>query len=290
MMRIHFLYLCLAFCLPGFAAEVVYTKADSLRVVELLSKGAAVQQGTNLPLFYAHQLENVPYVAATLEKNKTEKLVVNLYELDCTTLVETVVALTLTTVHGSQKWSDYLEWLEKVRYRGGHRDGYASRNHYFSQWIDSNEELKLVCEQHATPSGNFFPFTKTQKLDLHYMSQHPNSYPMLKGSDALLKEIRCYEEASSGKVVRYIPSSLVGRDKQTLKYVQDGDILAIVTSKDGLDVCHLGLAEWGKDGKLHLFNASSIHKKVVYEPMTLQQYMSQHPTQLGIRVIRINGK
>ena len=47
---------------------------------------------------------------------------------------------------------------------------------------------------------------------------------------------------------------------------------------------------WGKDGKLHLFNASSIHKKVVYEPMTLQQYMSQHPTQLGIRVIRINGK
>ena len=73
MMRIHFLYLCLAFCLPGFAAEVVYTKADSLRVVELLSKGAAVQQGTNLPLFYAHQLENVPYVAATLEKNKMEK-------------------------------------------------------------------------------------------------------------------------------------------------------------------------------------------------------------------------
>lgn len=290
MMRICFLYLCALCCLPTFAIEVVYTKADSLRVIELLNKGAAVPKGTCLPLYYAHQLENVPYVGATLEKNKSEKLVVNLYELDCTTLVETVAALTLTTLHGSQSWSDYLNWLEKIRYRGGCCDGYASRNHYFSQWIESNEGLHLVCEQHATPSGNYFPFTKTQKLDLHYMTQHPNSYPMLKGSESLIKEIRRFEEETSGKVIRYIPCSLLDRSKSTLKYVQDGDILAIVTSKDGLDVCHVGLAEWGADGKLHLFNASSIHKKVIYEPMTLKQYMSEHPSQLGIRVIRINGK
>ena len=46
-------------------------------------------------------------------------------------------------------------------------------------------------------------------------------------------------------------------------------------------------SEEGKDGKLHLLNASSIHKKVVLEPMTLYQYMQKHPVQTGIRVIRL---
>ena len=59
------------------------------------------------------------------------------------------------------------------------------------------------------------------------------------------------------------------------------------TSKAGLDVSHVGFAVWGKDGRLHLLNASSIHKKVILEPMTLYQYMQKHPSQTGIRVIRL---
>ena len=42
-----------------------------------------------------------------------------------------------------------------------------------------------------------------------------------------------------------------------------------------------------KDGKLHLLNASSIHKKVVLEPMTLYDYMQEHSSQTGIRIIRL---
>ena len=74
--------------------------------------------------------------------------------------------------------------------------------------------------------------------------------------------------------------------KDALKCVQDGDILALVTNKSGLDVSHVGFAEWGKDGKLYLLDASSIHKKVVLESITLYQYAQQHPSMLGIRVIR----
>ena len=56
--------------------------------------------------------------------------------------------------------------------------------------------------------------------------------------------------------------------------------------KKGLDTSHLGFAVW-KEGRLHLLNASSIHKKVVLEPMTLRQYMQKHPSQLGVRVVRV---
>ena len=57
-------------------------------------------------------------------------------------------------------------------------------------------------------------------------------------------------------------------------------------SKQGLDTSHIGIAVWHADG-LHLLNASQIRHKVVEEPMTLAVYMSKHPKQTGIRVIRI---
>jgi hypothetical protein len=116
---------------------------------------------------------------------------------------------------------------------------------------------------------------------------HPDLYAMLKDKPEDVKKIAQLEKAVSGTRVRYIPSNLLNESEKVLKHVKDGDILALVTKKSGLDVSHVGFAEWGKDGKLHLLNASSIHKKVVLEPMTLYQYIQKHPSVLGIRVIRI---
>ena len=39
----------------------------------------------------------------------------------------------------------------------------------------------------------------------------------------------------------------------------------------------------------HLLNASQIHKKVVKEPMTLDQYLQKHPSHTGIRIIRVEN-
>ncbi|MCD8302059.1 MAG: DUF1460 domain-containing protein [Prevotellaceae bacterium] len=257
---------------------------DSLRVAQLLCEGAAQSRETNLMLFYARELEGVPYVAHTLEVNKEEQLVVNLHELDCTTFVEVCVALTLTTWQGSTLYEDFCQNLLRIRYRQGILSGYASRNHYFSQWISSNQKLGIAREISSPASL----FSATREINLHYMSDHPSAYPMLAGDPSAQGLIRQYEQESSGVSVRYIPRErLQGDQSGDLGAVHDGDILAIVTSKDGLDISHLGLAVWDSDGKLHLLNASQIHRKVVLEPMTLHTYMGKHPSQLGIRVIRI---
>jgi len=70
--------------------------------------------------------------------------------------------------------------------------------------------------------------------------------------------------------------------------VKDGDIIAILTSKDGLDTTHIGIAVWHKDG-LHLINASALksRKKTVEETMTFKQYMDNQKSSIGIRVIRV---
>lgn len=264
---------------------LTYTKQDSLRVVELLRDGAQQPRGTNLMLYFGHRLLDVPYVGKTLEVNPKEELVVNLRQLDCTTFVETVLALTLTTSAGGKTWDDYCRALTRIRYRGGEMQGYVSRNHYFSQWIESNVALGIVAERKAKPAGNYFPFTAIQRIDVHYMSQHPDLYPMLNGKQYDIDRIRRYEEEINGTTVRYIPSRLLNRDRKTLRYVEDGDILALVTSRDGLDISHVGIAEWGSDGKLHLLNASSIHKKVVLDNVPLYDYMMKYDHRLGIRVL-----
>ena len=103
---------------------------------------------------------------------------------------------------------------------------------------------------------------------------------------AYLKACGAERAAFDGQAVRYVPVSWLGKGQEELGDIHDGDILAIVTRKKGLDTSHLGFAVW-KEGRLHLLNASSIHKKVVLEPMTLRQYMQKHPSQLGVRVVRV---
>ncbi len=280
--------LCIAILSLAYAKAqaVIYTKQDSITVERLLKGGLEQPKGTCLTIYYANQLKGLPYVASTLEFNPTEQLAVNLTQLDCATLVDNVVALSFATQQKSTRFEDFCYWLERIRYRNGKLDGYASRNHYFTQWCISNHKMGLVTELQGEAGKNHSPFIATKKTDLHYMTAHPGSYPMLRHDKSQLALITKYEKEASGQVIRYIPRSMLDKGKDVLGCIHDGDILAIVTKKDGLDVSHLGLAVWGKDGKLHLLNASSIHHKVVLEPMTLYEYMGKHPSQLGIRVVR----
>lgn len=239
-------------------------------------------QKENTQLFFARKFLGVPYVAHTLEQKGDERLVVNLKQLDCTTLVETVMALTICAEQGKNSYDDYQKILTTLRYRHGILDGYVSRLHYFTDWIVDNTKLGLV-EETQSPNP---PFTAIQRINVNYMSTHPSAYSALKAHPEWVKTIAKTEKTINGKTFRYIPKSKVANTAAMKKAVKDGDIIAITCNNKGLDIAHLGFAVWQKDG-LHLLNASSIHKKVVEEPMTLRQYLKKHPSQTGIRVIKV---
>ena len=281
-MRILLLYMMLLMgSLNGWSQQrVTYQRADSLKICRLLRD--ANKQTTTL--WFARQFLNIPYVAHTLEVNPAEQLVVNTRQLDCTTLVETVTALTLCAHQGKRSWNDYLTTLRTLRYRKGKLDGYPSRLHYFSDWIADKTAMAIVKEiQSPNP-----PFSAVQHINVNYMSTHPDAYQALKAHPEWVSVIRQQEETLSRTTSRYIPKSVLKRNTKALRQaVHDGDIIAITCNKKGLDMAHLGFAVWKKDG-LHLLNASQIHKKVVQEPMTLYQYLQKHPSHTGIRIIRIN--
>ena len=260
----------------------VYVPTDSITVCRLLSEVRQQPRTTNFPLFFARQFIGRPYVAHTLEKDGDERLVVNTRQLDCTTLVETVTALTLCAYAGEQTFAAFRKRLQRMRYHDGVIDRYPSRIHYFTDWIVSNAKAGIVSEI-QTPNP---PFTSVQTVSVNYMSQHPQSYQALKAHPEYVPEIRRMEQRITGMKFRYIPKAKVRNTKVMREAIHDGDIIAITCKKAGLDIAHLGFAVWKKDG-LHLLNASQLHKKVVEEPMTLGQYLSQHSSHTGIRIIRL---
>ena len=263
-------------------AQPHYTKADSTLVTKLLTEARSLPPTTNMPLHFAHKFIGIPYVGHTLEICDPERLVVNTRQLDCTTLVENVVALTLCVNCKRYCWSDFLDALTQIRYRDGRLDDYTSRLHYFTDWIVDNTRKGEVSEVQQQSA----PFTAVQTINVSYMSAHPDAYKALKAHPKMVPVIKKQEEKLNGRKYRYIPKSEVKNTEALRKAVSDGDIIAITCSKAGLDIAHLGFAVWRKDG-LHLLNASQLHKKVVEEPMTLGQYLSKHPSHTGIRIIRI---
>ena len=126
--------------LPIGAYATDYTKSDSIKVESLLKEAQSVKLKNQQErvMYFMRKFYGIPYVAGTLDKNKKEQLVVNLRELDCTTYVENVVALSLCLKDKQYKFGEFCRKLSFIRYRKGEGIKYTSRLHYFTDWINDN--------------------------------------------------------------------------------------------------------------------------------------------------------
>lgn len=276
---------CQAFLQPCVAkdslSDVIYQREDSIKVVALLREALAQKQKpASWMLWFGKKFAGVPYVGGTLDASQREQLVVNTRELDCTTYVEMVTALTMCARNHETSFSSFCNHLRHIRYIGG-EVSYVKRQHYFTVWMEANEREGIVRNVVANP-----PFTAVLSINVNWMTTHRSGYKMLAAHPEWVSGIRALEQSVNGKQCRYIPKGTIANSALFRKTIKDGDIIAIVTNKKGLDTTHIGIASWHKDG-LHLLNASSIHKKVIDEPMLLRTYMSKHPTQIGIRICRV---
>ena len=253
---------------------------DGRHVERWLEEAQSLPQDSCRALHFAKKMLGVPYVAGTLDVNDDEQLVVHTDKVDCTTFVETVLALVLTEKENKCDLESFKEALKRIRYRGGVLDGYASRLHYFSDWIHDNEQKGIVkeCTSETTCS-------QSQTLWLDFMTTHVDSYAPMKKDTSLVAEIAGHEKEWQGVNVSYIPKDRLYLSSDELA-IKDGDILAITTNIKGLDVVHVGFAFW-KEGKLHLLHASSVAEKVMEDPQSLYDYSKNKKAHTGVRAIRV---
>jgi hypothetical protein len=258
-----------------------HCEKDTAEINELLKAG--IESGKKTPnelvMLYGQKLIGTPYVAHTLE-GKEEMLTINIDQLDCTTFIETLYALTRTTLDGRFSWRDFANNLENIRYQNGEMNGYSSRLHYFSEWVVDNFHRGNVSELTSS-----IPGSKDIIKTLDFMSGHRNLYPALKDS-VEFEKIKSVEAGYTMHKFYYVKKEWLN-SKETKDAIEDGDIAGLVTKKEGLDVSHLGIL-MKKDDTLYLLNASSIDGKVEISKETLSYMLKRSRNALGIRVIRIN--
>ncbi|WP_245942370.1 N-acetylmuramoyl-L-alanine amidase-like domain-containing protein [Algoriphagus chordae] len=217
-----------------------------------------------------------PYVEKTLELPGAEKLVINLTGLDCTTFLETVVTLVRMTEKEEFTFEDFEKELEFLRYRDGIKEAYPSRLHYFSDWVYENQQKGILTDITEEIGGSPYPNAPS------FMSENPQFYAQL-ADPSNLEAIKTAEADIKTRSYFYIPKSEISSLE---KGIRSGDLIAITTSMDNLDIVHTGFAIQ-KDGRIHLLHASSKNMEVEISEKTLSDYLAGNKTQSGILVMRL---
>ncbi len=216
-----------------------------------------------------------PYKAYTLEVPGEERLIVNLNEFDCVTFVESVLAIARCVKLGTTTYEAFTKQLQLIRYRNGVIDGYPSRLHYFCDWIDDNEAKRVV--RNLAPALKGIPLEKT----VNYMSTHRSAYRQMKNTSVYQAIVKTEHELNR-RTHFYLPKD---RITSVSDEIQDGDIVGITTSVEGLDVSHTGFA-YRSTGLLRFLHAPLSSGTVQISKRSLVDYLGQEPSRTGIMIAR----
>ncbi len=224
------------------------------------------------------------YVPHTLEADGPESLVINFTGLDCVTFVENVFALTrFARTPGAAGLLDdrleaqhrYEDLLQELRYRDGTLDGYASRLHYFTDWVKDNEARGLVVDMSRELGG----VRDDEPID--FMTTHADAYRQL-ADPGNTANVRAAEERLSSEGRYFVPG---GRIAAASPGIRNGDVIAATSTVAGLDVAHTGLALW-VDGELHMLHAPLVGEAVQISDVSLAERILRIGGQDGIIVAR----
>ncbi|HEX2217289.1 MAG TPA: N-acetylmuramoyl-L-alanine amidase-like domain-containing protein [Gemmatimonadales bacterium] len=225
--------------------------------------------------YEAHTLE--AYVGRGGDPVGEEPLTLSLTRFDCVTLVEGCLAVArVAGAAAPPSWDAFGAEVERMRYRGGVRRGYASRLHYFSEWIADGESRGLVRDIGAELGG------VADTRPLRFMTEHRDSYPALV-HDSVFQRIAALERRLDGRPRIVVPTS---RIPEVARRIETGDVLAFATGIPGLDVTHTAFAYRDAEGVLRVLHAPLSGGVVEVTRATLPEYVAAIRRSTGILVAR----
>lgn len=226
-----------------------------------------------------------PYVAFTLEEylraggsaSAEEPLMLSLTRFDCVSLVESCLAVSrVADDSGPLTWDRFGHEMERMRYRGGVRRSYASRLHYFSEWISDGARRGLLRDLGPTLGA------VEDTRPLRFMTEHRASYPGL-AEDSVFRAIAEMERSLDDQPRRVIPTNLI---PDVSDRIETGDVLAFATSIPGLDVSHAAFAYRDAEGVLRVLHAPLSGGVVEVTRVTLPEYVAAIRRSTGILIAR----
>ena len=225
-------------------------------------------------------LVGTPYVNFTLElDDRIETPCVNMDGMDCWTFFEIALG-TARALKQQERPSpaELLRMIELDRYRGGRCDGtFVSRLHHLEDWAYDNEKRGLV--QDITRR---LPGARPLQREMNYMARNWKTFRQLKANPKLVPKMAAIEQGISQRGITYIPKERVAGIE---KYLQNGDVISIVTTWPGTYTSHVGLAVRDKKGTLRFLHASRNERQVILDDR-LSVYLSKNSKHQGIFVSR----
>ena len=240
------------------------------RQLYLQPMGEAVQH-------LAEYFLDIPYSGYQLDQSSEEQLLVTFQSFDCVIFVETIVALARAFSQQNYLLDTVIDNIREQRYRNGKIDGYCSRLHYFTDWIEDNQRRGIVTD--ITPQLNGISLQK----DIDFMTTHREAYPQLIANEANYQCIAEQEGDLSPLDLTYIPTDEIPTIYSELR---SGDIIAIATSTPGLDVSHTSFVRISDNGGVGIVHSDVYGVKT--EP-DLQAFVGSANNAIGIIVARPNN-
>lgn len=204
--------------------------AGLTRIDRLIVESKALPTISQRIGFISNALLGSPYLKRSLigGPNLPEQMVLRDDGFDCVTYCETVLAAAMVREPG-----EFADTLRKIRYHDGIVD-WRGRNHYFSEWSDSNV-ANHICQRVTLPGSHAVPRT------VNYM-------PELGERQVTLAAIPC-------------PNLLANA-----KLVSTGDIVGFMSQRPKLDYFHIGFVVI-RDGKMFVRHAAQSKHRVLDERM-----------------------
>ncbi len=217
------------------------------------------------------------YLRADGRPSDPEPLALSLTRFDCVTLVEGCLAVArVAGQEGPPSWCRFGREVERMRYRGGERRGYASRLHYFSEWIDDGASRGLLHDLGQELGGE-----RDSRL-LRFMTEHRASYPAL-ADEKTFRAIAAMERRLDISPRWVVP---LARIPVVAEQIETGDVLAFATATPGLDVTHAAFAYRDREGTLRVLHAPLSGGVVQISRTTLPEYVAALHRCPGILVAR----
>ena len=206
-----------------------------------------------------------------------EPLTLSLTRFDCVTLVESCLAVARVAAGDTPAtWEGFGREVERMRYRGGERGGYATRLHYFSEWIADGAARGLVRDIGQELGG------VADERPLRFMTEHRGSYPAL-SDDATFTAIAAMERSLDARPRMEVPAAHIA---DVADKIDTGDVLAFATAIPGLDVTHAAFAYRDREGVLRVLHAPLSGGVVEVSRLPLPEYVAAIKRATGVMVGR----
>ena len=240
-----------------------------------------VDQSMPLTEYFFRQLMEGGIATSLTQPQEEEHLIVSLSHVDCTTVMEDVLALALCYRDRHTTLADLKDYYRRIHYQDGVIT-FATRNHYFT-WI-MQSAIKEEFVECISPDEPTFPFTGLMDLQPSYMTRNKYLFRPQMDDENNYKAIALRQQQRVR--LTYIPRELLNMPQDSeLGVIHDGDILAVVCDQHswarGVEIKHLLIAKW-IDGRLHFYHASA--EGLGLSNMDAYTYMKDKFTMIGVAV------